>query len=83
MSFLDTDRPIRARYEKSTGRGGEQGCLKDGEKFTDCRMDECKIPTIFGCVNNRGIPFYSLTFVNCIASVAFVTDGVETKVVFE
>ncbi|KAF9550677.1 hypothetical protein EC957_011993 [Mortierella hygrophila] len=44
---------------------------------------EGKMPAIFGRVNSRGVPLYSLAFVTCIASVAFVADVVGTGVVFE
>jgi lysine-specific permease len=44
---------------------------------------EGKMPAIFGRVNSRGVPLYSLAFVTCIASIAFVADVVGTGVVFE
>ncbi|KAI7822022.1 lysine-specific permease [Gamsiella multidivaricata] len=43
---------------------------------------EGKMPAIFGRVNSRGVPLYSLLFVTLIASVAFVADIVGTGVVF-
>ncbi|KAF9940778.1 hypothetical protein BGZ67_006795 [Mortierella alpina] len=44
---------------------------------------EGKMPAIFGRVNSRGVPLYSLAFVTMIASIAFVADVVGTGVVFE
>ncbi|KAF9963159.1 hypothetical protein BGZ65_005512 [Modicella reniformis] len=43
---------------------------------------EGKMPAIFGRVNSRGVPLYSLAFVTLIASIAFVADVVGTGVVF-
>ncbi|KAF9920570.1 hypothetical protein FBU30_009577 [Linnemannia zychae] len=44
---------------------------------------EGKMPAIFGRVNSRGVPLYSLAFVTAIASIAFVADVVGTGIVFE
>ncbi|KAF9896970.1 hypothetical protein BX616_006406 [Lobosporangium transversale] len=43
---------------------------------------EGKMPAIFGRVNSRGVPLYSLALVTLIASIAFVSDVVGTGVVF-
>ncbi|KAF9364580.1 hypothetical protein BGX34_001127 [Mortierella sp. NVP85] len=43
---------------------------------------EGKMPAIFGRVDKRGVPLYSLAFVTLIASIAFVADVVGTGVVF-
>ncbi|KAG0004282.1 hypothetical protein BGZ79_009772 [Entomortierella chlamydospora] len=40
------------------------------------------MPAIFGRVNSRGVPLYSLAFVTLIACIAFVADVVGTGVVF-
>ncbi|KAI1300690.1 hypothetical protein EDD11_006052 [Mortierella claussenii] len=43
---------------------------------------EGKMPAVFGRVNSRGVPLYSLAFVTLIACIAFVADVVGTGVVF-
>ncbi|KAG0016497.1 hypothetical protein BGZ80_009176 [Entomortierella chlamydospora] len=43
---------------------------------------EGMMPAIFGRVNSRGVPLYSLAFVTLIACIAFVADVVGTGVVF-
>ncbi|KAF9105364.1 hypothetical protein BGX29_000137 [Mortierella sp. GBA35] len=43
---------------------------------------EGKMPAIFGRVNSRGVPLYSLAVVTLIASIAFVADVVGSGVVF-
>ncbi|KAF8983461.1 hypothetical protein BGZ46_010214 [Entomortierella lignicola] len=43
---------------------------------------EGKMPAIFGRVNSRGVPLYSLALVTLIACIAFVADVVGTGVVF-
>ncbi|KAF8981697.1 hypothetical protein BGZ52_002602 [Haplosporangium bisporale] len=43
---------------------------------------EGKMPAIFGRVNSRGVPLYSLAFVTLIACVAFVCDIFGEGVVF-
>ncbi|KAK3837462.1 MAG: amino acid permease/ SLC12A domain-containing protein [Linnemannia gamsii] len=43
---------------------------------------EGKMPAIFGRVNSRGVPLYSLAVVTLIASVAFIADVVGSGVVF-
>ncbi|KAF9425619.1 hypothetical protein BGZ76_003145 [Entomortierella beljakovae] len=43
---------------------------------------EGRLPAIFGRVNSRGVPMYSLALVTLIASIAFVADVVGTGVVF-
>ncbi|OAQ28725.1 putative lysine-specific permease [Linnemannia elongata AG-77] len=43
---------------------------------------EGKMPAIFGRVNSRGVPLYSLALVTLVACVAFVADVVGTGVVF-
>ncbi|KAF9326751.1 hypothetical protein BG006_009865 [Podila minutissima] len=44
---------------------------------------EGKMPAIFGRVNSRGVPLYSLAFVTMIASIAFVSDLFGEGVVFK
>ncbi|KAG0282057.1 hypothetical protein BGZ96_000876 [Linnemannia gamsii] len=44
---------------------------------------EGKMPAIFGRVNSRGVPLYSLAVVTLIASIAFVADIVGSGVVFK
>ncbi|KAF9297209.1 hypothetical protein BGZ74_009968 [Mortierella antarctica] len=44
---------------------------------------EGKMPAIFGRVNSRGVPLYSLAFVTLIASIAFVSDVFGEGVVFK
>ncbi|KAF9123255.1 hypothetical protein BG015_005351 [Linnemannia schmuckeri] len=43
---------------------------------------EGKMPAIFGRVNSRGVPLYSLAVVTLVASIAFVADVVGSGVVF-
>ncbi|KAG0064283.1 hypothetical protein BGZ89_009227 [Linnemannia elongata] len=43
---------------------------------------EGKMPAIFGRVNSRGVPLYSLALVTLVASIAFVADVVGSGVVF-
>ncbi|KAG0304119.1 hypothetical protein BGZ97_001611 [Linnemannia gamsii] len=43
---------------------------------------EGKMPAIFGRVNSRGVPLYSLAAVTLVASIAFVADVVGYGVVF-
>ncbi|KAF9923353.1 hypothetical protein FBU30_006569 [Linnemannia zychae] len=43
---------------------------------------EGRMPAIFGRVNSRGVPLYSLAVVTLIASIAFVADVVGSGVVF-
>ncbi|KAF9311955.1 hypothetical protein BG003_006778 [Podila horticola] len=44
---------------------------------------EGKMPAIFGRVNSRGVPLYSLAFVTLIACIAFVCDLFGEGVVFK
>ncbi|KAG0093631.1 hypothetical protein BGZ93_007054 [Podila epicladia] len=44
---------------------------------------EGKMPAIFGRVNSRGVPLYSLAFVTLIACIAFVCDVFGEGVVFK
>ncbi|KAF9105363.1 hypothetical protein BGX29_000136 [Mortierella sp. GBA35] len=43
---------------------------------------ESKMPAIFGRVNSRGVPLYSLAVVTLVECIAFVADAVGTGVVF-